>query len=67
MPLPGAQDPIEISLNAQYVREVLGAIKGSDNVLFCFGNPIINVLIKPEKEENECGVKSSYIISKVLI
>ncbi|MBR1612740.1 MAG: DNA polymerase III subunit beta [Succinivibrio sp.] len=67
MPLPGAQEPIEISLNAQYVREVLGAIKGSDNVLFCFGNPIINVLIKPEKEENECGVKSSYIISKVLI
>ena len=67
MLLPGAQDPIEISLNAQYVREVLGAIKGSDNVLFCFGNPIINVLIKPEKEENECGVKSSYIISKVLI
>lgn len=67
MALPGAQDPIEISLNAQYVRDVLGAIKGSDNVVFCFSNPIINVMIKPENEVNDCGIKASYIISKVVV
>lgn len=64
--LPDAQSNIEISLNAQYVREVLGVIK-TDNVLFCFSQPMIHVLIKPETEVNDLGVKASYIISKVVV
>lgn len=64
--LPDAQSNIEISLNAQYVREVLGVIK-TENVLFCFSQPMIHVLIKPETEVNELGIKASYIISKVVV
>ncbi|NLK85556.1 MAG: DNA polymerase III subunit beta [Aeromonadales bacterium] len=66
LPLPEAQTPIEISLNAQYVRDVLSVIK-SDNVVFCFSQPMVHVLIKPETEINDCGIKSSYIISKVVV
>ena len=63
--LPDAQTPIEISLNSQYVREVLNVLK-SENVLFCFSQPMAQVMIKPDTEENEFGIKSSYIISKVV-
>ena len=64
--LPDAQTPIEISLNSQYVREVLNVLK-SENVLFCFSQPMAQVMIKPDTEENEFGIKSSYIISKVVV
>ena len=64
--LPDAQPPIEISLNSQYVREVLNVLK-SENVLFCFSQPMAQVMIKPDTEENEFGIKSSYIISKVVV
>ena len=64
--LPDAQTPIEISLNSQYVREVLNVLK-SENVLFCFSQPMAQVMIKPNTEENEFGIKSSYIISKVAV
>lgn len=66
LPLPDAVDNIEISLNAQYVRDVLTNIK-CDNVLFCFTQPMIHVLIKPEVETNDFGIKASYIISKVVV
>ena len=64
--LPDAQTPIEISLNSQYVREVLNVLK-SENVLFCFSQPMAQVMIKPDTEENEFGIKSSYIISNVVV
>ena len=64
--LPDAQTPIEISLNSQYVREVLNVLK-SEKVLFCFSQPMAQVMIKPDTEENEFGIKSSYIISKVVV
>ncbi len=64
--LPDAQTPIEISLNSQYVREVLNVLK-SENVFFCFSQPMAQVMIKPDTEENEFGIKSSYIISKVVV
>ena len=63
--LPDAQTPIEISLNSQYVREVLNVLK-SENVLFCFSQPMAQVMIKPDTEENEFGIKSSYIINQVV-
>ena len=64
--LPDAQTPIEISLNSQYVREVLNVLK-SENVLFCFSQPMAQVMIKPDTEANEFGIKSRYIISKVVL
>lgn len=63
--LPDAQTPIEISLNGQYVRDVLNVIK-TDNVLFCFSQPMLNVLIKSEASDNS-ELKASYIISKVVV
>ena len=64
--LPNAQTPIETSLNAQYLIEVLGVIK-SDNVLFCFSQPMVHVLIKPDTNDNNDGLMSCYIISKVVV
>lgn len=64
--LPNAQTPIEISLNAKYLTDVLSAIK-SENVLFCFSQPMVHVLIKPETEDNSDGLSSCYIISKVVV
>ncbi len=65
LPLPDAQTPIEISLNGQYVRDVLNVIK-TDNVLFCFSQPMLNVLIKSDSTENN-GMNACYIISKVVV
>ena len=65
--LPDAQTPIEISLNAQYVRDVLNVIS-SDNVVFCFSQPMIHVLIKSEvKSDDVNDIQSKYIISKVVV
>lgn len=66
LPLPEAQTNIEISLNAQYLRDVLNVIK-TDNVLFCFSQPIVHVMIKPDTDESNLGIKASYIISKVVV
>ena len=63
--LPDAQTPIEISLNGQYVRDVLNVIK-TDNVLFCFSQPMLNVLIKSDASDNN-ELHASYIISKVVV
>lgn len=63
--LPDAQTPIEISLNGQYVRDVLNVIK-TDNVLFCFSQPMLNVLIKSDSSDNN-ELNASYIISKVVV
>lgn len=65
LPLPDAQTPIEISLNGQYVRDVLNVIK-TDNVLFCFSQPMLNVLIKSDSSDNN-ELHASYIISKVVV
>lgn len=64
--LPGLNCNIDISLNAQYVREVLQVIK-TENVLFCFSEPMIHVLIKPDNGDKETEIKTSYIISKIVV
>ncbi len=64
--LPDATTPIEISLNAQYVRDVLSVIK-TENALFCFSQPMLHVMIRAENYDSDNVLKASYIISKVVV
>ena len=59
-------NPIDMSLNAGYVTEVLNAIS-TDNVRFCFANPIVSTLIEPCSNDYEYGVRTRYIISRVVV
>ena len=59
-------NPIDMSLNASYVAEVLNAIT-TENVRFCFTNPIINTLIEPCETVDDNGVRARYIISRVVV
>ena len=58
--------PIDMSLNAGYVMEVLNAIS-TENVRFCFANPIVSTLIEPCSNDYEYGVRTRYIISRVVV
>ena len=58
--------PIDMSLNAGYVMEVLNAIS-TENVRFCFANPIVSMLIEPCSNDYEYGVRTRYIISRVVV
>ena len=59
-------NPIDMSLNAGYVTEVLNAIS-TDNVRFCFANPIVSTLIEACSNDYEYGVRTRYIISRVVV
>ncbi len=58
--------PIEISLNSNYIIEILNIID-SDDVLFNFSNPINGVMIVPDENAFKIGIKYSYIVSKVVV
>ncbi|MGN0902214.1 MAG: hypothetical protein ACI4M9_02920 [Succinivibrio sp.] len=55
-----------MSLNAQYLQDVLSKIK-SDSVRFSFANPVSHILIQPQEDVIENGIAAKYIISKVVV
>ena len=65
MVLPDLDYTVEISLNSQYVRDVLNSI-ATDNVLFCFSKPLAHILIRAADYDTST-IKISYIISKVVM
>lgn len=57
---------VEITLNASYLQDVLGAMN-SQQVSFNFSKPLVNALIKPEGEPESESVHTRYIISRVVV
>lgn len=66
MPIDYHDDQIDITLNASYVAEVLSAIP-TEEVYFNFSQPLINVMIEPKDEPEDSGVKTRYLISRVVV
>ncbi len=58
--------PVDITLNASYVNEVLGAMQ-SEEVKFNFSQPLINAMITPADESAASEMHTRYIISRVVV
>ncbi len=66
MQLPYQGEQLEISLNSTYVVEILNIID-CNNVNFCFSSIMSGILIDPDLDVDDAGIKYRYIVSKVVI
>lgn len=59
-------EPREVNLNADFMKEFLGAMD-TPKIVFGFSPPYANTLLRPEPESNDLGIQVRYIVSHIVV